>query len=613
MEAMQRPEAYSPAVPLRARASQRVRDPAPAMRASGSVRVRRLGSSTIVPRPFQRSDASRLVDALAAGGGDRPPRVLYQLASGAGKTVVASEAARRWLTVMPGSSVMWLTHREELRGQALDRMSRMGIDAFDLVALPPADRALRPGTAGVVSPSAQMRFGWDCGDLLVVDEAQHTLAPVWQAVVESWGGPVLGLTATPCRLSPGEGLGRVYDSMVHGPRVSQLVAEGHLSPVVLRDVDPPLVTGRGRSGLDYSMRETAAVHEEVFSSSAPADLWMAERASPDGRTVWYVPTVAAAEQLATALGRAGLPAAAVSSRTPSAQRAETMRLFSSGSVSHLVNVDIVTEGFDCPDVDTVMVLRPTKSLRVYLQMAGRAMRVTSSGPRKAVVVDAVRGWLTLGHPADDRAWDLSDGTPSTVRAMTAALCPHCGSMSAPTAVECCGCGLGLGKECVLCGVLRPPGDWHLGDSACDMCVSGSGAPAVWERVSRGFRMDLGRRGRFEALAGRGSRSPRLRWMPVGASPGSPASVVFRAASDQQARSTAEALCRGDTATAPGGEYMLTSTGLVPVQQCSQPVGSRPVAAQTAFSRRSDSSGSSTSARSALDAPCPRVSPVASSV
>lgn len=558
---MQRPAAYSPAVRMNARPSPRVRSrvekPRPA------TRTRRLDPSGVVLRPFQRSDVHRLYKALTPPETDLIARVLYQLASGAGKTVVACAVAKKWLSGTPGSAVLWVTHREELRRQAAERMRRMKVDAFDMVEMSPSKRSLRPGSVAIVSPAAEMEFDSGPGDLLIVDEAHHSLAPTWLKMISEWNGPVLGLTATPCRLASGQGLGRVYDALIQGPRVSQLVEEGHLAPVVVKDVNPPLVTGKGRSGQDYNMTATAAASRDVFSSAEPVDLWKNSCADPAGRTVWYVPAVDSGRRLTTSLCNAGLSAKMVAAATPSAERKETMSGFSDGRVQHLVNVDIVTEGFDCPDVSTVMILRPTKSVPVYLQMVGRTARVSANGSRVAVVVDAARCWKELGHPADDRVWSLDDGSPDTVRVLSAVACPSCDCLLASGTAVCHLCGKGLGKMCPACGCVRPPGDWYLEDSACDMCVSGTTAPGKWERSHRGQWMDLGRRGRFEALPARGRRPARLRWVPRGLSPGDPGSVVFKFPSEQDACAGAESLCRGESLEIGARRYSLVSTGLLP--------------------------------------------------
>ena len=402
-------------------------------------------------------------------------RVLYQLATGGGKTAVAVFLAVVNMAYRKGSRVVWLTHRQELREQSLTRLREAGALVQDLTQVPVKKRRLPAGVVTMVSPGLQ-GIGFDEvteADLLVVDEAHHAAASSWATgFVEPWPGYVLGLTATPWRMSRKQGFDHLFDHLVSGPPVESLIAGGFLAPVRLLAVpESEAIRGAGRdhSG-DYSPSQTVEANRPILYGTLPVQIW--ERSVPPGvRTVWYVPTIDAGHALTANLRAAGHSAGFVHAGTADAERRQLVADFAAGDVLSLVNVAVVTEGFDCPEAGCVVIARPTKSLALYLQMVGRAMR-PAEGKELAYVLDLGMSWQEkgIGHPTDFRTWSLQARSKSEEEGEEIAKsCPECGTVAPAAVRECRECGHDFGQFCEGCSRFRYEKRWSYGKPICDEC------------------------------------------------------------------------------------------------------------------------------------------------
>ena len=205
-------------------------------------------------------------------------------------------------------------------------------------------------------------------DLLVVDEAHHAAASSWASgFFLPWPGYELGLNATPWRMSRRQGFDHLFDHLVSGPAVESLIAGRWRCPVRLLAVPETEVirgAGRDQSG-DYSPSQTLEANRPILYGALPVQIW--ERSVPPGvHTIWYVPTVDAGHALTANPREAGHQAGFVYSGTPDAERRQLVGDFTAGDMLSLVNVAVVTEGFDCPEAGCVVIARPTKSLALYL-------------------------------------------------------------------------------------------------------------------------------------------------------------------------------------------------------------------------------------------------------
>ena len=244
--------------------------------------------------------------------------------------------------------------------------------------------------------------------LLVIDEAHHTparsYARLWELFPNAYK---LGLTATPCRLNRG-GFTSLFDRLLTSRSVSRFIEEGRLAlfdylsilpdSLAQRRVDS--LSKRGADG-DYSLKEMGSV---LDCPEAIADLYEAYRTFVPGKKgIVYAVNRSHSLHICECYRSHGVRAASIDSLTPALERRECVERYSRGEIDVLVNVDIFSEGFDCPAVEFIQLARPTLSLSKYLQQVGRGLRVHPSKVR-TVILDQVGLYLRFGLPTEERDW-----------------------------------------------------------------------------------------------------------------------------------------------------------------------------------------------------------------
>ena len=354
-------------------------------------------------------------------------RVLAVLPTGGGKTVafthIAQQAARK------GNRVCILVHRQEL----LDQASR---------AMPMPHGCIRAGKAMDLSHAVQIAsvqtlcrrlhlIPPDFFQLLVVDEAHHTNAGTWRKVIEHFQqAHLLGVTATPCR-TDGRGLGEWYQAMVQGPSAQWLTDNGYLAQA--RVLAPP---GFDAAGLRKKMGDYDTKEAEQRVGTIMGDIVGHYRKHLDGQTaIAFCCSVAHAEAVAGLFISHGIAAASIDGTMSSEQRSDLLQALGTGRLKVLTSCALIGEGVDVPSVGGCILLRPTQSEALHLQMIGRCLR--PSGNKVAVVLDHVGNTLRLGHHLEERDWTL-DGLKKRDRdqAPSVKVCPVCYSTS-PSAVQVC--------------------------------------------------------------------------------------------------------------------------------------------------------------------------------
>ena len=208
-------------------------------------------------RPYQQSLLRDVQDALAA---DPKGQVMLQLPTGGGKTVIAGKLLADWL--QNGRKAVWLTHRKELAEQTRGILTAAGVSAISNVNWRPGDEAPAWASGVVILMSQtvarrirerQVWSEFNSNDLLVIDEAHHAAAPGWERAMQQWPGPIVGMTATPWRLSQKEGFDHLFDGLLCGPQTADLQAleKGVISLCTPPDLPParrlfPRFAHRGR-------------------------------------------------------------------------------------------------------------------------------------------------------------------------------------------------------------------------------------------------------------------------------------------------------------------------------------------------------------------------------
>lgn len=328
-------------------------------------------------------------------------RVLCVLPTGGGKTETFMSATKR--AIERGRRVLILVHRKELLHQTNVRLMKAGL-------IPGENRSVFASTIG-----RRTHFQ---PDLLIVDEAHHCVSPTWQRRIDAYDVPLLGWTATPERLD-GRGLGEVFSAMVQGPSVAELMDLKRLSEYKLFAPPPDAAGGDG-----------------VFSGVRN---W---KKYADGlRTIAFCVSVAHAEKTCEEFLARGVRAEILDHRLSNAERLDRIDRFKTGRTLVLVSVMLISEGFDVPACDCILLLRPTASLSLYLQQVGRGLRYSD---HPCVILDCVGISQTeLGLPDDFHAWSLEGKRVrlgQEVPAPALKVCPRCFQVHRPGPPACPFCG-----------------------------------------------------------------------------------------------------------------------------------------------------------------------------
>lgn len=385
-------------------------------------------------RDYQQTAIEGVREAFRAG--HRAP--LLVAPTGAGKTVMFSYVAMA--TASKGRRVLILVHRRELIRQASRKLTETGVP-HGLIA--PGNTPTRDAVqvASVQTLARRLHHDRAAPDLIVIDEAHHAVAGQWATVVAAYpSAKLLGVTATPERMD-GRGLGTVaggpFDSLVMGPSVASLIEGGFLTPArIFAPAEAPDLSGVRTRGGDY---DAGALADAMSKPKLVGDAVEHYRRHADGLpAIVFSPSVAHAEAMAEAFRAAGYRATAASGETEQRQRDAAISGLGNGAVQVLCSCDLISEGLDVPAVGAVILLRPTKSLGLYLQQVGRGLR-PAPGKSALIVLDHAGNTLRHGPPDMPREWSLK-GRPKKEKEKVdpARQCPECFAVfaPAPTCPEC---------------------------------------------------------------------------------------------------------------------------------------------------------------------------------
>ena len=353
-------------------------------------------------RPYQHQAVEQIRQAYQS----RHRSVLFVLPTGGGKTVVFSHIAEQ--AAARGNRICVLVHRQELLRQASASLAALGV-----------------------------RHGLIAANRSMIDEAHHSNAGTWAKVLEHCSSArVLGVTATPCR-SDGRGLNEWYSAMVLGPTPAELTEQGFLAAArVLAPPGPSMVGLRKRMG-DYDLNQAGQI---LQAGQAMGDCLSHYRRYLDGQTaIAFCCSIAHAEAVAALFNRHGVAAASIDGTMDSSTREQLLSDLGAGRLKVLTSCQLIGEGVDVPSVAGCILLRPTQSVSLHLQMIGRCLRPQPG--KTAVILDHVGNTQRLGHHLEEREWTL-DGTPKKDReaAPSVKVCPACFSAMPSAARLCPDCG-----------------------------------------------------------------------------------------------------------------------------------------------------------------------------
>ena len=348
-------------------------------------------------RPYQQ--AAR--EAIHAEWNDGRRRTLLVLPTGTGKTIVFAAVTED--QVRSGSRVLVLAHRGELLEQAADKIKRStglasAVEKAEQTCLDSWCRVVVGSVQSLQRPARLEQFPADYFGTIIIDEAHHAITDGYQRVLEHFPeANVLGVTATPDR-GDMRNLGEVFDSLAYEYKLTQAIREGYLCPILAQTIPLQLdISQVTLSGGDFAVGGLGTTLDPYLEQIATE----MQTACAGRKTVVFLPLIKTSQKFRDILNSKGFRAAEVNGQ--SEDRAEILSDFSNGKYNVLCNSMLLTEGWDCPSVDCIVVLRPTKVRSLYSQMVGRGTRLSpETGKKDLLLLDFL--WLTERHelcrPAD---------------------------------------------------------------------------------------------------------------------------------------------------------------------------------------------------------------------
>ncbi len=348
-------------------------------------------------RPYQESLVTDTRLAMT-----KHKRVLMQSPTGSGKTVIFSYIVSN--AISKGKRVLILAHRQELIYQISNTLKSYGIDAGIIMS-----KNIQDLTAQVQVASIQTLIIRDTDikfDLIIYDECHHIKADSYLSLINKYITPdtyLLGVTATPIR-SDGKGLASVFDILVKGPSVQELIDLGYL-------VEPKYFTyasnlNLSKVKLSFGDYNKSALAKEIKAKYIKGNLVSHWKAHALGlQTIVFAANVDHSKDIVEDYLSAGIIACHIDAKTKLKDRQLLIDKFRNKEITVLSNVGIFTEGFDVPEVSCVQLALPTKSIGLYFQMIGRSLR-PGIGKTHAVILDHVSCYDTFGSVTKNINWKL---------------------------------------------------------------------------------------------------------------------------------------------------------------------------------------------------------------
>lgn len=388
---------------------------------------------TLQLREYQTDLIDQARAAIRAG----ERAILIQSPTGSGKTVLVAKMAQT--AAQRGYRSWFNVHRRELVKQSVMTLTESaGMEVGVVAAGFQGNRNLLCQVCSI-GTLRQRRSLLGKPSLIIWDECHHVAAKSWDEIFAEYPNAAhIGLTATPERLD-GTGLRKWFSKLIVGPSTSWLIDQGYLSPYRMFAPRPPNLDGVHVLGGDYNKRELAAAMNRSTVTGDVIEHYKKHAAGK--RMVVFAWSIEASKMLAAQFLRAGISAEHVDGETDVNARDAAVDRFKRGDTLILTNVDLFGEGFDVPAIEAVALLRPTRSLALYLQQIGRGLRVLP-GKEYAVILDHAGNCRRFGLPDDEREWSL-DGRRKSKSIDDAApirQCPMCYAVMSAAAEQCKYCG-----------------------------------------------------------------------------------------------------------------------------------------------------------------------------
>ena len=334
-------------------------------------------------RSYQTETIDKITASIQAGHNSiivqQPPRT--------GKTVIMADIARR--ATAKGNRVLFVVHRKEIVDQVVTTFRDDDVD-------------MSLAKIGMVQTITRRIERLETPSIIFVDEAHHALSKTYRRILDAFPDALkLLFTATPIRLS-GEGFTEIADDLIIGKSIQWLIDNHFLAPL---DYYAP----NQLNNEDLKVKRNGEFDEKSIEQAFKPKVYgnavaTFKRLSLDKQAIAYTYNVASAERLANQFNADGITAKAVSGHTPKDERDQIISAYRNGKIQVITNAELFTEGLDLPNVDTVIMLRPTQSLSLYLQFSMRSVNPREG--KRALIIDHVGNIDRFGPPTANREWTL---------------------------------------------------------------------------------------------------------------------------------------------------------------------------------------------------------------
>ena len=338
--------------------------------------------------------------------------VLLQMPTGTGKTRLFVSIVNDILScrmhdgIIP--SVLLMVHRKELVNQIAETLASYGQKFGIIQAGAEESRFCHIQVASVQTLVRRLqRWGRVRFEFIIIDEAHHTPSPTYMKILDAFSdSKLLGVTATPHRLDYW-GFAHIFDKLIVSPDPMEFIKSGFLSNYDYYSVPPecPIVDEINAIPIekgDFAEDSLIRLLDCGSIRSQVVDSYM--KYGCGKKAIVYTINKAHNNHLCEEYQKRGINAVSIDCDTSSNERKRLLDDFKKGKIQIILNVNILSEGFDCPDVEVIQITRPTYSLSMYLQQVGRGLRV-SPGKDKTIFIDNVGSYLRFGLPSEHRSWD----------------------------------------------------------------------------------------------------------------------------------------------------------------------------------------------------------------
>ncbi|EOM6967579.1 DEAD/DEAH box helicase [Listeria monocytogenes] len=322
--------------------------------------------------------------------------------------------------------VLFLVHRKELIDQIQNTLEVSGVD-------------MKHVTLGMVQTIVRRLDHTPQPELIVIDESHHILANSYKKIIEYFHeARVIGFTATPVRINGG-GLGDINDMLIEKVNVKWLIENQFLAPY--KYFAPEIVQTETLDIKRTGEFDMTGLDDQFNKRMIWGDVIKHYQKLADGQqAILYASSLYQSQKMAASFEQVGITAAHIDGKTPKAERDHIIQQFRNGEIKVLCNLDLIGEGFDVPDCSTVIMLRPTQSLSLYIQQSMRGMRYRPE--KTSIIIDHVGNVSRFGLPDMERTWTLEPkkGSNSKKAEAPVKICPDCFMTVLSSNKQCEHCG-----------------------------------------------------------------------------------------------------------------------------------------------------------------------------